>query len=86
MLGVLGGEQDLPIERLALARDQATLASLSHESCLKLWDLAHLKDSGSGEEDEDVHQEAAETNADVDVRVCISCYLVQCDSHWPLFP
>lgn len=66
MLGVLGGEEDLPIERLALSGDQAILASVSHESCLKLWDLAHLQDSGSGEEDEDAHQEAAEANTDAD--------------------
>lgn len=51
MLGVLGGSEDLPIERLALSGDQSTLASVSHESCLKLWDLTHLRDSGSDEEE-----------------------------------
>lgn len=51
MLGVLGGDEDLPIERLALSGDHTTLASVSHESCLKLWDLTHLKDSGSDEEE-----------------------------------
>ena len=49
MLGVVGGTEDLPIERLALSHDQARLASVSHESCLRLWDLSHFAE-GSDEE------------------------------------
>lgn len=51
MLGVLGGTEDLPIERLALSHDRATLASVSHESCLRLWDLSHLANESEAEED-----------------------------------
>lgn len=51
MLGVLGGTEDLPIERLALSHDRATLASVSHESCLRLWDLSHLAHESEDEED-----------------------------------
>lgn len=50
MLAVLGGTEELPIERLALSHDRATLASVSHESCLRLWDLSHLAHES---EDED---------------------------------
>ena len=51
MLGVLGGTEDLPIERLALSHDRATLASVSHESCLRLWDLSQLAHESEDEED-----------------------------------
>ena len=68
MLGVLGGNEDLPIERLALSEDQATLSSVSHENCLKLWDLTHLKDSGSDEEELEDRTNA--DNAEATQQVC----------------
>ena len=58
MLGVLGGSEDLPIERLALSHDRSRLASVSHESCLKLWDLSQLAE-GSDDEDEEEEEEGA---------------------------
>ena len=67
---MLGGDEDLPIERLALSRDQTTLASVSHENCLKLWDLTHLRDSGSDEEDEEAEEGAAAQNVDAPSQVC----------------
>ena len=67
---MLGGDEDLPIERLALSRVQTTLASVSHENCLKLWDLTHLRDSGSDEEDEDAAEEGvAAQNVDAPSQV-----------------
>ena len=51
MLGVLGGTEDLPIERLALSHDRATLASVSHECCLRLWDLSQLAHDSEDEEE-----------------------------------
>ena len=72
MLGVLGGTEDLPIERLALSHDQARLASVSHESCLRLWDLSHLAE-GSDEEDE-AQEGADEVAEDAAVQqVCAGC-------------
>lgn len=63
MLGVLGGSEDLPIERLALSHNRATLASVSHESCLRLWDVSQLADDS--EEEEEGAQEGAEEGAGV---------------------
>ena len=76
MLGVLGGNEDLPIERLALSGDQTTLASVSHENCLKLWDLTHLKDSGSDEEEAE-GQRANADDAEAPQEVCapIGCFV-----------
>ena len=62
MLGVLGGTEDLPIERLALSHDRATLASVSHESCLRLWDLSTLAHES---EDEEGAQEGEQADASV---------------------
>ena len=72
MLGVLGGSEDLPIERLALSQDRATLASVSHESCLRLWDVSQLADDS--EEEEQGAQEGADEGADVQQQVeyCVS--------------
>jgi hypothetical protein len=63
LLGVLGEhEEDMPVERLALAGDKSLLASMSHDACVKLWDLSILQDD-EGDEDEDAaadeEQEAA---------------------------
>lgn len=66
MLGVLGGAEDLPIERLALSHDRARLASVSHESCLRLWDLSQLADGGDGEEEDEA--EGAEAEEEVSAR------------------
>ena len=65
MLGVLGGTEDLPIERLALSHDRATLASVSHESCLRLWDMSQLADSDA----EEGAQETAEEGIGVGQQV-----------------
>ena len=75
MLGVLGGTQDLPIERLALSHDQATLASVSHESCLRLWDLSQLAHESEDEEEaaEADTQEGASVSHQVYWGLC--CYL-----------
>ena len=51
MLAVLGGTEELPIERLALSHDRATLASVSQESCLRLWDLSQLVQESEDEEE-----------------------------------
>lgn len=62
MLGVLGGTEELPIERLALSHDRATLASVSHESCLRLWDLSQLAQE-SEDEGEGTHADQEESAA-----------------------
>ncbi|KAL3146129.1 hypothetical protein ABBQ38_015474 [Trebouxia sp. C0009 RCD-2024] len=61
MLAVLGGTEELPIERLALSHDRATLASVSHESCLRLWDLSQLAQE-SEDEEEETHADQEEGN------------------------
>ncbi len=74
MLGVLGGSEDLPIERLALSHDRARLASVSHESGLRLWDLSQLTE-GSAEDEEAEENEAEAGFGDRhQVRGC--CHLV----------
>ena len=62
MLGVLGGSEDLPIERLALSHDRTRLASVSHENCLRLWDLSQLAE-GTDEEEEEAGQGEVEDAA-----------------------
>ncbi|DBA90662.1 hypothetical protein WJX77_010677 [Trebouxia sp. C0004] len=64
MLGVLGGSEDLPIERLALSHDRSRLASVSHESCLKLWDLSQLAEGSNDEDEEEEGQGAAARDQD----------------------
>ena len=71
MLGVLGESEDLPIERLALSHDSAKLASVSHESCLRLWDLSHLAE-GSDEDGEEQEAAGLETEAAAGTQV-ITC-------------
>lgn len=66
MLGIIGEHADYPIERLAVSRDRAVLASASHDNTVKLWDLGALED-GSDEEDEG---EAANTAAEQHAGEC----------------
>ncbi|WIA29086.1 hypothetical protein OEZ86_011597 [Tetradesmus obliquus] len=57
LLGVLGEhEEDMPVERLAMAADKSLLASVSHDACVKLWDLSILQDD---DEDDDEDDDAA---------------------------
>lgn len=57
LLGVLGKhEEDMPVERLAMAADKSLLASVSHDACVKLWDLSILQDD---DEDDDEDDDAA---------------------------
>jgi hypothetical protein len=54
LLGVLGEhEEDMPVERLALAGDKSLLASMSHDACVKLWDLSILQDDEGDDDEED---------------------------------
>ena len=46
LLGVVGEHSEFPVERLALSPSRAWLASASHDTSVKLWDVSHL-----GEED-----------------------------------
>jgi ATP-dependent RNA helicase DOB1 len=63
LLGVLGEhEEDMPVERLALAGDKSLLASMSHDACVKLWDLSILQDD-EGDYDEDACAAADEEQA-----------------------
>lgn len=65
---------DYPIERLAVSRDRAVLASASHDNTVKLWDLGALED-GSDEEDEG---EAANTAAEQHAGECNQVNMVFC--------
>lgn len=56
MLGVLGEHSDFDIERIALKGDVMCLASISHDSSLKLWNTGLLLD------DDDDDQEDNEDN------------------------
>lgn len=51
LLGVVGDHNEFPIERLSLSADRALLASASHDNSVKLWDLAYLREEGSGDEE-----------------------------------
>lgn len=63
LIAVLGAHaDDMPVERLALSADRAVLASMSHDSCVKLWDLSILQDDDgdTSEWEEADSEEAAE--------------------------
>ena len=68
MLGVLGEHSDFDMERLALTRDKKSLASISHDHTLKLWNSGLLleeedeedskkEEDGSDEKEEDDNEE-----------------------------
>jgi WD40 repeat protein len=65
MLGVLGEHSDFDIERIALKGDAMCLASISHDSSLKLWNTGLLLDDEEEEEDE-VDKEEEEERSDSD--------------------
>ena len=44
MLGVVGEHSEFPLERLALSADRRWLASASHDTSVKLWDVADLQE------------------------------------------
>lgn len=50
MLGILGDHGDLDVERITATADQRLLASMSHDSIVKIWDLGQLMDADSDEE------------------------------------
>ncbi|KAK9832054.1 hypothetical protein WJX81_002755 [Elliptochloris bilobata] len=52
MLGLVGEHAQDPVERLALSADCLRLASVAHDSTLRLWDLGFLRedDADSGDE------------------------------------
>lgn len=64
LLAVLGQHApDMPVERLALAREAQLLASASHDSVIKLWDLSVLAEDaseGGGGDDGDDEEEESE--------------------------
>jgi len=64
MLGVLGEHSDFDIERIALKGDKMCLASISHDSSLKLWNTGLLLDDE--EEEDDDNQDQAQSNSDDD--------------------
>lgn len=61
LLGVVGEHAgDLPVERLALSADKQLLASMSHDNCIKLWDMMILQDDSDADEDEDADEQQQE--------------------------
>jgi len=51
MVGMVGEHSSYPIERIAMNRDKTMLASASHDSYIKLWDIQGLGDD-DGEDEE----------------------------------
>ncbi len=39
LLGVLGSHDDFPVEALAFSHDRRLLASIAHDSAVRLWDM-----------------------------------------------
>lgn len=48
-----------PVERLALSADRARLASVAHDSTLRLWDLGFLHEDDTGDSGDEADGEPA---------------------------
>ena len=63
LLGIAGDHGEFPIERMQFSRDQRLVASISHDSTVKFWDISYLQeDDGEGEgegEDETIFADGA---------------------------
>jgi WD40 repeat protein len=63
LLGIAGDHGEFPIERMQFSRDQRLVASISHDSTVKFWDISYLQeDDGDGEgegEDETIFADGA---------------------------
>lgn len=64
MLGVLGEHGDFDVERLAATADLALLASASHDSTVKLWDLHQLADEEDDDNDDNEEVKADQGTGD----------------------
>ena len=54
LVGVLGvHEEDAPVERVSLSHDKLLLASVSHDSIVKLWSLKCLQEDDADEDEEE---------------------------------
>eukprot|EP00878_Enallax_costatus_P022740 GHUV01024144.1.p1 GENE.GHUV01024144.1~~GHUV01024144.1.p1 ORF type:complete len:213 (+),score=82.42 GHUV01024144.1:1348-1986(+) len=61
LIGVVGEHaDDMPVERVALSADRQLLASMSHDSCIKLWDMSILQDDSDVEQEEDGDEQQQE--------------------------
>jgi WD repeat-containing protein 55 len=52
LMGVVGHHGDMPIERLQKSHDGRTLASISHDTVVRFWDISYFEDDGDGDDDE----------------------------------
>eukprot|EP00939_MAST-03C_sp_MAST-3C-sp1_P002967 g2967.t1 len=51
LLGIIGHHDDFPVEKIKLSRDKSLLGSISHDNCVKLWDISYiLRDEEDDEE------------------------------------
>ncbi|KAI8106755.1 hypothetical protein M9434_001409 [Picochlorum sp. BPE23] len=66
MLGVLGEHSDFDIERMALKGDAMCLASISHDSSLKLWNTGLLLDDDDDDDDDNKVDKEEEERSDSD--------------------
>lgn len=48
LLGVLGSHDDFPVERMAFSHDRRLLASIAHDSAVRLWDVTWVNWCGGG--------------------------------------
>ena len=49
LLGMVGEhEEDFPIEKIALSRDRSLVGSISHDNCIKFWDIRSMTDVKRG--------------------------------------
>jgi len=53
LLGVIGEHEDYPVERLAISRDANLLASCSHDSSVKFWNISFFWEEDSEQEGTD---------------------------------
>ena len=65
LLGVLGthGDDDA-IEAMALSGDRRALATVAHDGCVQLWNLASLHDDSEGDDEDAGDVDVADASAE----------------------
>ena len=66
LLGVIGDHEGFPVERIALSHDKSFLASCSHDSTVKFWDVGYIFEEDDGEDDDEADSDDSDDSDAMD--------------------